>query len=260
LCPFHVSTCFKQSRLLEVPFGVCTVHTDELEIALCPRRFLEGNIVSRDIAQSEFGTCDDILVFSEIGLRGIGNFDFVMVRHRPLSAEVEDFTVIEFQTGQTTSTGKLVDGFKDFLIHGTFAEGANYGFGINNYDIWKRTFTQVLNKGIILEKWRTRIYWVVQQPIFDYFHHKYRLGDLTFNEKHSTVFASYDLCHDGSKLRLTSTAMKSSTIDSLFDAFRKNEDIPPVENFIERLERKLRKDVHIGLRLDMNADRWLDKE
>jgi hypothetical protein len=34
------------------------------EIALCPRRFLEQNIVFRDIANRHFSTCNYVLVFS----------------------------------------------------------------------------------------------------------------------------------------------------------------------------------------------------
>jgi hypothetical protein len=230
---------------------VCTANTDGEEIALCPRRFLERNIVFRDIALKEFGTVDNILVFAEVGLKGIGNFDLVMVKHKPLSAKVEDFAVVEFQTGQTTSTGKLVKGFQDYLSNGPFQKGTSYGFGINSYDIWKRTFTQILNKGIIIEKWKKRIYWVVQKSIFDYFQNKYRLGELSFDEKQSTVFALYDLKVTVDRLSLVATQMKSSTVDDLFNAFRKNEEVMPVEKFIERLEAKLSADMKIGLRLDV---------
>lgn len=253
-CPFHNSKCFKKSRLVNYPFGVCTAHYDGQEIALCPRRFLERNLVFRDIAKHIFGICNNILVFSEVGLSGIGNFDFVMVKHKPMSAEVEDFAVIEFQTGQTTSTGRLVDGFKDFMKQGTLREDASYGFGINMYDIWKRTFTQILNKGIILEKWRKKIFWVVQDPVFKYFQRKYRINSLDYDAGHSTVFALYDLKTSGKRLKLLSTQTLSSTIDDLFDAFRTNDDIPPVEEFVARLKAKMSSDMKLALRLDASAE------
>ncbi len=251
-CPFHGSRCFKKSRLLDYPFGVCTAHTDGIEIALCPRRFMENNIVFRDIANRNFGSCDNILVFPEVGLPGIGNFDFVMVKHKPMSPEIEDFVVIEFQTGQTTSTGKLVDGFKDFMMNSEFQKGGSYNFGINMYDIWKRTFTQILNKGIILEKWKRKIFWAVQEPIFEYFQHKYRLHELSFNEEHSTVFALYDLKERGKRLHLSGTRVLSSTIDDLFNAFRQNDDVPPVEEFLKRLETRIDRNIKIALRLDVH--------
>jgi hypothetical protein len=249
-CPFHDSRCYKKSRLVDYPFGVCTAHTDGKEIALCPRRFLEKGIIFRDIAKAHFGSIHNILVFSEVGLTGIGNFDFVMVKHKPLSTVVEDFAVIELQTGQTTSTGKLVQGFKDLMESGTLAPKATYNFGINTYDIWKRTFTQILNKGIILEKWKRKIFWVVQEPIFEYFRYKYRLGSIQYDPNHSSVFLLYDLKLMGNRLILSQTNKYSSTIDALFEAFRKNDEIPPVEKFVERLQAKVDSDLKLGLRLD----------
>jgi Restriction endonuclease NotI len=211
---------------------------------------MERGIIFRDIAKAHFGSIHNILVFSEVGLPGIGNFDFVMVKHKPLSTVVEDFAVIELQTGQTTSTGKLVQGFKDLMETGTIAPKAIYNFGINTYDIWKRTFTQILNKGIILEKWKRKIFWVVQEPIFEYFRVKYRLGSIQYNPNHSSVFLLYDLKLTGNHLVLSQTQKYSSTIDALFEAFRKNDEIPPVEKFVERLQTKVDSDLKLGLRLD----------
>ena len=253
LCPFHNSTCFKQSRLIEIPFGVCTAYYDGAELALCPRRFLEGAIVFRDIAKHHFKNLNNILVFSEVGLKGIGNFDFVMIKHKPMSIEIEDFIVIEFQTGQTTSTGQIVNAFSDYMKTRHFNEKLSYGFGINSYDIWKRTFTQILNKGIILEKWKKKIYWVVQDQIFQYFQKKYRLNTMEYNDNHSTVFALYDLEKTKNSLSLFQTKIFSSTIDDLFNAFRQNDEIPPVEKFVSRIQTKMQKDMNLSLRLDIES-------
>jgi hypothetical protein len=62
-CPFVNRICYKQSRLISYPFGVCSVHIADHDIAVCPRRFLDGNRVFRDIAQHHFKTTDNILVF-----------------------------------------------------------------------------------------------------------------------------------------------------------------------------------------------------
>ncbi len=252
-CPFVKAECYKKSRLISYPFGVCTAYIDEQNIALCPRRFLDNGTVFRDIAKAHFGTIHNILVFNEVGLKGIGNFDFVMVKHKPISTVIEDFAVIEFQTGQTTGTGKLVEGFNDFMKNGTYSTDANYNFGLNSYDIWKRTFTQILNKGIILEKWNRKIFWVIQKPIFDYFLHKYRLGSLKYNKNHSSAFVLYDLNLFNNSLILQETDIVSSTVDELFNAFRKNDDIPPVEQFVERLQEKVNSNIKLGLRLDVQG-------
>jgi hypothetical protein len=54
-------------------------------------------------------------------------------------------------------------------------------------------FYTYINKGIIFEKWRLKIFWVIQEPIFDYFQPKCRLGTLKYDSGHSSVFLLYNL-------------------------------------------------------------------
>ncbi|MCX7886533.1 MAG: NotI family restriction endonuclease [Verrucomicrobiae bacterium] len=247
-CPFVNKACCKQSRLINYPFGVCTAHVNDEEIALCPRRFLDGHTVFTDIAQHCFHTTNDILVFSEVGLTDIGNFDFVMVKHKPMSSEIEDFAAIEFQTGQTTNTGKLVQGLKDFMA-GQIINYKPYGFGVNFFDIWKRTFAQVLNKGVIMEIWKKKIYWVVQEPVYKFFEAKYNLQHLAYKPQHSTVFALYDLVPERQSFALKTSRKISASMDQLFDAFRTNPNIPPLEKFLSGLKRKIETQAQISLHL-----------
>lgn len=248
-CPFVDKTCYKQSRLIKYPFGVCSAHTGDAEIALCPRRFLDRHSVFADIAQHHFKTTNDILVFSEVRLPNIGSFDFVMLKHKPLSSEIEDFVAIEFQTGQTTGTGKLVQGLIDFMA-GKSIVYQSYNFGINSYDIWKRTFTQVLNKGIVMETWKHKIYWVVQEPIYQNFETRYNLTDIGYSDEHATVFALYDLVPSKTRFDLVTTRKVSASIDQLFAAFRNNPHIPSLGSFIQGLQAKISGQAQLSLRLD----------
>ena len=127
--------------------------------------------------------------------------------------------MIEFQTGQTTYTGRLVTGLEDFM-QGKDIRAASYGFGLNLADIWKRTFTQILTKGIVLERWGHKIYWIVQEPIYQDFLNRYQLQGMTYNPSHSTLFAIYDLRRADDRYELYQTRLESSTIDNLFNAFR----------------------------------------
>jgi hypothetical protein len=247
-CPFVDKVCYKQSRLITYPFGVCTAHAIDQEIALCPRRFLDAHTVFTDIARHYFNTTSDILVFSEVGLADIGNFDFVMVKHKPMSSEIEDFVAIEFQTGQTTNTGKLVQGLRDFMA-GKSIVYESYGFGLNFFDIWKRTFTQVLNKGVIMEKWKKKIYWVVQEPVYKFFEAKYNLQNLKHNPRHSTVFALYNLEPGKQSFELKASRKISASMDQLFDAIRFNPNIPPLETFLKGLRNKIESEAQISLHL-----------
>jgi len=247
-CPFVDDKCNKQSRLIKYPMGVCSVQYGENIVALCPRRFLQDNRVFKDIADHYFQTRNDLVVFSEIGLSQTGTFDYVMVKHKPFSSEIEDFVVIEFQTGQTTGTGQLVKGFKDCLA-GEDIEGKSYGFGLNLADIWKRSFTQILNKGIVLENWGHKIYWVVQEPVYQDFLNRYNLNGMTYNGGHTTVFAIYDLTLDAGKCNLFQTRIESSTVDDLFKAFRNNPNIPSMTTFLKKLETKLNAKMELKLKL-----------
>ena len=68
-------------------------------------------------------------------------------------------------------------------LAGEDIQGKNYGFGLNLADIWKRSFTQILNKGIVLENWGHKIYWVVQEPVYQYFMNRYNLNGMTYHRR-----------------------------------------------------------------------------
>ena len=245
-CPFVNQTCNKQSRLIDYPMGVCSVHFNGEIIAVCPRRFLQARRVFHDIADTYFGTRNDLIVFTEVGLPTIGTFDYVMVKHRPISAEIEDFVIIEFQTGQTTGTGKLVEGLRD-VMGGEDISGRTYGFGLNLYDIWKRSFTQILNKGIVMEAWGRKILWVVQQQVFGDLVRRYHLGDLPYDASHASVFSTYDLVVHSGHIELNHCNLRSSSVDALFAAFRNNPNIPTRREFEATLASKLQ--ANIGFKL-----------
>lgn len=247
-CPFVDKVCYKQSRLLDIPFGVCTAHVNGEEVALCPRRFLDGHVVFSDCAEHQFKTRTDIIVFSETRLGQVGSFDFVMVQHQKMSAEIEDFGIVEFQTGQTTQTGQLVRGLRDSIAGETVA-GKSYDFGLNLYDIWKRAFTQVLNKGVIMEAWKKRIYWVIQEPVYKYFEARYNLEHLAFDPVHSTVFAVYDLKPGKQRLELVLSRMVSASMDQLFAAFRDNPNIPSLDKFVAALKGRTEAGARIAVQL-----------
>jgi hypothetical protein len=102
-CPFVGDQCIKKSRLVTYPMGVCSVSVGDAIVAICPRRLLQGQIVFRDIALDYFGSTDNLLLFSEIGLRGVGTFDYVFAnlsnRYQPSfapgSAQTNVFAVYD---------------------------------------------------------------------------------------------------------------------------------------------------------------------
>lgn len=176
-----------------------------------------------------------------------------MVKHKPLSSEIEDFVVIEFQTGQTTSTGSLVKALDDFM-QGRNVSVENYGFGLNLADIWKRTFTQILTKRIALERWGHKIYWVFQEPVYQNLLERYQLHGMTYDPNHNTVFAIYDLKRAGDQYNLYRTRIESSTVDDLFDAFRTNLEIPPKDALVNKLRGMVENKTKTRVRLKVQIE------
>ena len=248
-CVFRDQVCDKQSRLIDYPMGVCSVQYGDDVLALCPKRFLENDVVFKDVADHYFQSRDNLLVFPEVGLVGVGNFDFVMVKHKPFGSEIQDFVVIEVQTGQTTSTGRLVQALKDFM-NGEDVRGRNYGFGLNLADIWKRSFTQILNKGMVMEEWGHKIYWVVQERVYQDFVNRYGLHSIQYNQNEKTVFWLYDLTCRDDHYAMVHTREESSTIDDLFKAYRENRVVPSKDKFLEGVKSKIERNMQIDLKFE----------
>lgn len=92
-CPFMQNTCDKKSRLLNIPFGACSVEHGGGIRAICPHRFDErGNLedvpmVLENIAQHYFGDLNNTVIFSELSIPNVGMIDYVIVRDKPMTRE-----------------------------------------------------------------------------------------------------------------------------------------------------------------------------
>ena len=247
-CPFRNVRCDKKSRSLDVPFGVCSVHVSGEVRAICPRRFEEpGNLegvpkVLEDIALHYFGNSDNVVVLREVRLPNVGNIDYVVVKHRPMSADIEDFVSVEFQSDSTTGTGALVNAFQEFE-HGNDITRRQYQFGLNTYDSIKRAMTQLMNKGIVYEAWGTKCYWVIQEYIYTNLAGRYGIQTSEFRDQDSTRFALYSLQQDGARQVLRATRMRSTSVDEVFGAMRANPNLPDKDAFVEHLRSKIQQQL-----------------
>ena len=147
--------------LTELPIGVCSVIHHGGVCTTCPRRFEEPGTFDRvphvleDVAHHYLGDFNNVVPFAEVNLPGIGHIDYVLVRHKPMQAEVDDFVTVEFQADSTTGTGQIVKALQDF-INGEDIADKSYKFGMNTYDTIKRSMSQLLNKGIVYEDWNDK--------------------------------------------------------------------------------------------------------
>lgn len=249
-CPFLDKKCIKQSRLLQYPFGVCSAEHHGAICAICPQRFEEldaptgSSRVLTDIAQHYFGSIDNVLAFPEVKLPNIGNIDYVLVSHKPLRAEVEDFVAVEFQTDSTTGTGTIVQSLTDFIA-GQDITTRTYHFGMNTYDTIKRSMTQLFNKGIVYEKWNTHCYWVIQEYIYANLARRYGFKTEGYEAEHASRFALYEFAIQHERLSLHPTRMISTTVDEVYQAMRHNPGLPGKDDFVNMLNTKLKARLRI---------------
>jgi len=247
LCPFNGYKCSKLSRLIDYPMGVCsTWWSDNAPIAICPKRFLQGKTIFIDVAKNIFGDTNNILLFQEVKLKSIGTFDFVLVKHKPISHEIENFCVVEFQTCSTTGTGKLVNAIQDFM-NGDNIENKSYPYGMNTYNDIKLSFIQMLNKGQVFEIWNKKIIWVIQGFLYDNMVNRFRLKNMDFNNENANIFLVCDIDYScAERFEIVSKGAYSSTTENLMKAFKSSE-LPKIDDFLKILHEKLR--LSLGIKI-----------
>jgi len=240
-CPFMKGTkCDKKSRLIKYPFGICSViHSEDNPVAICPNRFKQKNIIFRQIAKDIFGTIDNVIPLQEVSFGNIGTFDYILVKHKPVSYDIDDFCALECQSDSTTGTGGLVTAIKDFF-KGTKIENKNYKFGMNTYNTIKLSFIQILIKGAVFERWKKNMIWVLQRSLFTNMTDRFKLGDITFNKDQQNYFYIYDIAlnKDISEYTLELVEKKSSKIWGLLQAFQQIE-VPDIEEIHKIIRKKL---------------------
>lgn len=257
-CPFTDSRCVKQSRLLDYPFGVCSVRHQGHICAVCPRRFdqrgaLPGTPkVLEELARHYFGTINNVVAFQEVGLPGIGTIDYVLVQHAPLHPQVTDFVAVEFQTDSTTGTGAIVQGLQDFVA-GQDILSQTYRFGMNTYDTIKRFVTQLLNKGIVYEAWDVKCYWVIEEYIYANLVRRYGVRNDGFDPTSASRFALCALEPVDDRFDLNLHRFLSITVDEMYQAMRTNPGLPSKEQFVRGLDARLR--ARLGIHFSRSAIR-----
>ena len=244
-CPFMNRQCSKRSRLIDYPFGVCSVEHGDSYYTICPHRFdqkgsVEGiSLVLENIALHYFGDLTNLILFSEVRLPNVGTMDFILVRHKPMKAEVDDFLPVEYQSDSTTGTGALVQSLKDFLAGEGLAK-KNYNFGINTYDTIKRSITQLFNKGIVYENWGIKSYWVIQEYIYANLVKRYGLKQDGYSGEHASRLALHEFFFFGNELSLHATRFVSVSVDEVYQAMRNNPGLPNKSQFVAALNEKLK--------------------
>lgn len=147
----------------------------------------------------------------------------------------------------TTHTSKLVASLKD-RMKGTNAGPTSPGFGLSWANVGEQWFPQIVRKGVILERWGHKIYWVSQVSAYRRLLDSHGLHAMAFDQAHATVFLAYDViaAEQGNTLACTSCA--SARLDPLFGGFAHNAPLPSKDAFLGALEQRMREMVCEGVR------------
>lgn len=174
-CPFLSGECKKPRKsqpLIKV--GVCTVgyKGNFLEqmtpIIICPHR-LKESVIYRTIEKLYFGEAkpSQIKWVSEVSCGVAGSIDFVAAKME--HSTIQDFICVEFQAAGTTGTPW--EAVLDFQQTISFKK-KTYKYGINWANEFSKTMMQqVYKKGLVMEYWRKKIVFVIQDVGLDYIQH-----------------------------------------------------------------------------------------
>lgn len=132
-----------------------------------------------------------------------------------------------------------------YFLEGNDIQSQSHKFGINTYDSIKRAVTQLINKGIVYELWDTKCYWVIQEYIYTNLVKRYGFKEGGFSAADASRFALYDFVRKGDILSLKRTRFVSTTVEEVYQAMRNNPGVPNKDDFVNRLNSKLRLELSL---------------
>lgn len=243
--PFTGKLNGKKTRLMGIPMGVDSVYINGIPIIIDPSRFLQDDTIFKDISSKFWGTMENVIKLPEVKLKNIGSFDFVLVKHKPLSYEIEDFLIIEIQSDSTTGTGALVENLRDLSEKGIEGLLESYPFGMNTYNTIKLSFMQMLIKGMVAEKWKKNSVWVMQDYVFSNMLKRFDINNNEYSDKKNTHYFIYgmDRKDEGDIFHLKLATISSFTVLELKRAFDSERDLPDLDFFIDIIKGRLLKEL-----------------
>ena len=130
-------------------------------------------------------------------------------------------------------------------MNGENLEDKKYSFGMNTYNTIKLSYIQMLIKGQVMESWNKKIFWVMQDFVYDNMVNRFNLVDLDYNLVDNTHYHIYDLESKNGLYNLKLKEKKSTTISNLIKAFT-HQPTPSIDSFINKLEEKI--ELKLGLK------------
>lgn len=244
-CKYIKSTCVKPRKSEPaVKVGICSLGASMANdkamrpVIICPQRFKEESVFET-VRQQYLESWKNVKWIPEVNIGVGGSVDFVAVEVGK-NGEIKDFLCVELQAAGTT--GSPYPAVQEIISSGKF-ESESYNYGINWANEFSKTMMQqAYKKGKILESWKRKIVFVVQDVAIDYLKTATDCSMLTrSNKKHPVDFCTFKMVWDGNKnWKLAFDKIYSTTIEgvNLMLGGAAVNEYPTEEEFIQNIIKK----------------------
>jgi hypothetical protein len=249
LCPYHnrVANCTKVSKTN--PLGVCSLLGGDTPAIICPIRFREDWLITRDAAEFFFPPEANWTYLREVRLpdaagKSAGNIDLVLVSHDE-NGKIVDFGAVEVQS--VYISGNLRDPFRHYMKNPREGQQMDWR-GQPKYprpdylsSSRKRLAPQLLFKGGIIRGWKKKQAVVLHRGFWE------TLPNLAPVEREigEVAWLIYDLQFDEQSNRYK--LVRHQVVYTLFETALTTITIAspgPVDAFVKNLEGKLAAKLH----------------
>ncbi|MDR1022728.1 MAG: hypothetical protein LBL94_05595 [Prevotellaceae bacterium] len=170
-CKFIKATCIKPRKSEpHIKVGICSLGykggfvDTHLPVIICPQRFKE-DVMFETIREKYLSHWKNIEWISEVNIGVGGSVDYVAIT-KNRKGKIVDFLCIEIQAGGTT--GSPYPAVVDLKHNGKYTKDA-YNYGINWANEFSKTMMQqAYKKGKIINQWKRKVVFVVQDVAIDY--------------------------------------------------------------------------------------------
>lgn len=239
-CPFKGAKCNKSSN--SDPLGVCTLGNGDFATAICPTRFLEGDIIFKTAAEIAFGKGSNFAVFPEIKLlrvedqktgksKKIGKVDFLL--GKVSSDRIVDFAALEIQA--TYFSGKSIrPALSYYLEHSALNESISDRRPDFRSSAQKRLMPQLQLKVPVFRRWGKKFFVVVDTEFMSALP-KFKT---TSNSNSEIIWLAFPIRRSESGFLLGKPAVSASHWDDVATALREGE-APEADEIVSELSKRL---------------------
>ena len=243
-CKYIHGTCCKPRKSEpEVKVGICILgasvarKTGLKPVIICPQRFKE-EIMFETIRKHYLSSWKNVKWIQEVSIGVGGSVDFVAVEVDK-NDKVKDFLCVEIQAAGTT--GSPYPAVKEYISQGHF-NSSSYKYGINWANEFSKTMMQqAYKKGKIVESWKRKIVFILQDLAMEYLFHATDCSKVTKSQPDYPIdFCTFSLKWGGYSWGLEFDTIKSTTIEginTILGGASVNE-YPTEEEFIENITKK----------------------